>query len=217
MERRGRPRGSRQDKGETMSRTRFRYVVPTVLALSLAASSFAIAAGGGKSGKGNHGQSGSFFASLSGREEVPAIHTGASARFKLTMTNSTTFSYELTYSGLSGNPAAAHIHFAQPGANGGVIVDLCGGTKPACPAATSGTVTGTFAAADVKAIPAQGFAAGDFAGFVDELRAGFMYANMHTAAFPGGEIRGQISGDRGKHVGWGRGHGKGKHRDDDDD
>jgi hypothetical protein len=188
-----------------MKRRRFRYVVPLALALSLAGASLALAGSGGKGGKGPHGQSSTFFASLNGHQEAPAIHTKGTGQLKLTMTDPNTFSYELTFSGLSGNATLAHIHFAQPNVSGGVIVDLCGGTKPACPAAQSGTVTGTFTGTDVKAV--QGFAAGDFAGFVDELRAGFMYANVHTTAVGSGEIRGQIFGDRGKHHGFGRGHG----------
>jgi hypothetical protein len=77
--------------------------------------------------------------------------------------------------------------------NGGVVFFLCGGGgKPACPASTSGTVTGTVLAADVVALAAQGIAAGDLAAVLQMIRAGLGYANMHTPLHPGGEIRGQI-------------------------
>src|SRR5262245_19643143 len=113
-----------------MSRRRFRYVIPFFLALGLVGASLALAGSGGKSGHGHQGQSSTFFTSLSGRQEVRAIHTKGTGQLKLTMTNSTTFSYELTFSGLSSNATAAHIHFAQFGvsAPGNIIVDLCGGT-----------------------------------------------------------------------------------------
>jgi hypothetical protein len=53
-------------------------------------------------------------------------------------------------------------------------------------------VSGTIAAADVVGPVAQGYAVGDIAPVIAALRAGVTYANMHTAKFPGGEIRGQI-------------------------
>jgi hypothetical protein len=189
---------------------RFRFVIPIALALSLVGTSLALAGsqkGGPKLKLGKHGGgAGSVHADLSGRQEVPAIRTAGKGHLRLTMTNSTTFSYELTFSGLTSNVGAAHIHFGAPATNGGVLVDLCGGTKPACPAATAGTVTGTFTAADIKAIPAQNFVAQDWNGFLEELRAGMLYANVHTANFAGGEIRGQLAHarghDNGRHKGW---------------
>jgi hypothetical protein len=39
---------------------------------------------------------------------------------------------------------------------------------------------------------AQGIAAGDFDELVRALRAGVTYANVHSQARPGGEIRGQL-------------------------
>jgi hypothetical protein len=56
-------------------------------------------------------------------------------------------------------------------------------------------VTGTIAAADVHAIPAQGLSADDFADLLRVIRAGATYANVHTVAFPAGEIRGQIGSE----------------------
>ena len=48
------------------------------------------------------------------------------------MANPTRIDYELTYSNLSSTASAAHIHFAQPGVNGGIVAFLCGGGgKPA--------------------------------------------------------------------------------------
>jgi hypothetical protein len=100
--------------------------------------------------------------------------------------------------GLSAPPLASHVHFGAKGTNGGVSFFFCGGGgKPACPAATSGTITGTVVAADVIGPAAQGIAAGDLADILRAIRHGVAYANMHTATFPAGEIRGQTHSERG--------------------
>ena len=87
--------------------------------------------------------------------------------------------------------------------NGGIIAFLCGGGgKPACPE-TTGTVTGTITLADIigpgpnPANPAadQGIEPGSFQEAVRALRAGAVYANVHSERFPGGEIRGQLRKD----------------------
>jgi hypothetical protein len=53
-------------------------------------------------------------------------------------------------------------------------------------------VSGTATAANVIAVPAQGVAGRDFATVLDAIRSGVAYANIHTSAHPGGEIRGQL-------------------------
>src|SRR5947209_8275834 len=131
---------------------------------------------------------------LTGFQETPPILTDGKGTLTLTLNSGgTSAAYTLTYSGMATAAGAAHIHFGQAGVAGAVFVFLCGGGgKPACPAA-GGTVTGTIMAADILAVPAQGITAGDFAGFLRILRSGDAYANVHTVAHPGGEIRGQIS------------------------
>jgi hypothetical protein len=182
----------RLQKEETMSSRRLRFVLPTVLVLGLIGASFAIAAG-----KDHGNSSNQFKAKLNGHNETPAVHTAGRGKLVLTVNANNTLSYTLTYSGLNTAAGAAHVHFGQPNVAGGVSFFLCGGgSKPACPAGTSttATVTGTVAAADVLAIPTQGLAAGDMAAIVAEMRAGFTYANVHTASSPAGEIRGQLRG-----------------------
>lgn len=135
--------------------------------------------------------------------EVPSVSTVAQGRFELRIRD-TELEYELTFSGLEGTVAQAHIHFGPPGVNGGITAWLCEGTVAGpgdfdtqCP--QSGTATGAITAADVQNTPAgptpagQGIAAGEFAEFVRAIRAGFTYANVHSSKFPGGEIRTQIS------------------------
>jgi hypothetical protein len=165
-----------------------------------------------------------FTAKLTGHQETPAVHTKGTGTLSLTINADNTMSYTLTYSNLNSTAMFAHVHFAQPNVAGGVVFFLCGGGgKPACPAgtvATTATVTGTVAASDIMAPMGQGLTAGDIAGAVEELRAGFMYANVHTTTSPGGEIRGQLragghddndDNDDDSGSGHGKGKAKGKH------
>jgi hypothetical protein len=135
-----------------------------------------------------------FRANLTGFEETPAIVGNGAGHLRLTLHDNMTMDFELTFSGLTGAAAAAHIHIGQRAQAGGVTIFFCGGGgRPACPGA-AGTVTGTITAADVLAVPAQGIAAGDLAAVLRAMRVGVTYANMHTALHGGGEIRGQIQG-----------------------
>ena len=195
-----------------MSSRRIRYALPAAIVLGLAIASFAIAATHGHGnghGKGND-DGNVFTASLNGHNETPAVHTKGTGNLTLTINADNTMSFTLTYSGLNNPALVAHVHFGQPNVAGGVVFFFCGGGgKPACPAGTTtpATVTGTVTAADILAPANQGLAAGDIAGMIEEIRAGFAYANVHTSSSPGGEIRGQLSS---------HGHGHGDEDDNDD-
>lgn len=110
----------------------------------------------------------------------------------------TSMDWTLDFSGLTGPASMAHIHFGHPQNSGAVVVFFCGGPRPACPDGPghSGTVSGTWTSADILAVPAQDVKAGDFAGFVRILRHRLGYANVHTPAHTGGEIRGQVRSPR---------------------
>ena len=136
-------------------------------------------------------------ANLSGYQETPStLSTPATGKFTAKIDNDAqTIDYKLSYEGFETTAMAAHIHLGARATSGGVSAFLCGGgNKPACPA-TAGTVTGTITAADIIGPAAQGIAPGEFAEVVRAIRAGAVYANVHSAARPGGEIRGQLRGD----------------------
>jgi hypothetical protein len=158
------------------------------LFVSAAAALCALAAGGTAQAQSTAS------AKLSGYEEVPALNSPGSATFRGTIA-AMKIEYTLRYKGLSSDVAQAHIHFGQKGVNGGISVLLCsntaGGSTPACPAGNA-TVTGTLKSADVVGPTAQNIAAGDFDALVRAMQAGVTYANVHSALFPNGEIRGQI-------------------------
>jgi hypothetical protein len=104
-----------------------------------------------------------------------------------------TISFSLTFSGLSSSLSVAHLHFAPSKVAGGVMIFLCGGGgQPACPATMEGTITGTITAANVTGPTAQGINPGDLDSALNAVRGGLSHANMHTANFGSGEIRGQI-------------------------
>ncbi len=133
-------------------------------------------------------------ASLQGLNEVPPTASAGTATLRASLDETAqTITFTLDYRNLTANPSAAHVHFGPTKVNGGVVFFFCGGGgKPACPAATSGTVTGTVVPADVVGPAAQGIAPGDFASLVRAIKTGNSYANMHNERFPAGEIRGRV-------------------------
>jgi len=151
---------------------------------------------------------------LIGYEEVPAVSTAASGRFRAQISqDELSIAFKLTYTGLQGTVTQAHIHVGQRSANGGIVLWLCGTTAtpgPAgtqtCPASTPGQeaeVSGTLDAGDVVAIiganAGQQISAGELAEVIAAIRAGVAYVNVHTSLSPGGEIRAQIVGGHGHH------------------
>ena len=112
-------------------------------------------------------------AKLVGFKEVPSVSTVARGEFRARINkDQQSIDYELTYEGLQGNVTQAHIHFAQRGVNGGIVIWLCGtasntgpiGTQT-CPQTAEGNtaVTGTITAANVltSTMPAQQIEAGE--------------------------------------------------------
>jgi hypothetical protein len=142
-----------------------------------------------------------FRASLSGLNETPAILSEGQGRLTLNFDRKAqTVTFTLTFSNLSAPVTQAHIHFGKPRTAGGVMVFFCsnGAAPPgtqACPA-NGGTVTGTITAANVLPVAAQHISAGDFDALEDALDSHTAYANVHTTAFPAGEIRGEIRAGR---------------------
>src|SRR5882724_2802740 len=137
-----------------------------------------------------------FRARLTSFGEVPPKLTDGKGRFtgKLSA-DGNSISWTLTWSGLTGPAQMAHIHFGQPQNTGSVVVFFCGGGgRPACPddAGHSGSISGTWTAADILGVPGQNVMAGDFAGFKRILSAHLGYANIHTHPY----IRMVKSGDK---------------------
>jgi CHRD domain-containing protein len=137
---------------------------------------------------------------LTGFEEVPAVSTDASGKFKAHVrASSQEIRYELSYADLTGAVQQAHIHLGQRAVNGGISVFLCSnlgngpaGTQP-CPAAPA-TISGTITPADVIGPVDQGIDPMEFDELVRAIRAGVTYVNVHSETFPGGEVRGQLKG-----------------------
>ena len=169
------------------------WYVSFVIGLLLAVGAFVVSA---------HDRDDKVRAKLVGRQEVPVVSTQASGDFEARIEDDkVTFklSYELE-SAVA--PTQAHIHLGQRNVNGAVMVFLCGGPRPACPPSPA-TVEGEIKAADIIALGTQQIPAGDdgFKEFVRALRNGTTYANVHTPTSPGGEIRGQVRVDNGRHHG----------------
>jgi CHRD domain len=177
-----------------------RMTLALVIALSLLAGSRAALA----DGRDHDGQQ--LHARLIGYEEVPAVSTAARGRFTAKVSdNNQTIDYTLTFGGLTGTVQQSHIHIAQPGVNGSIVIWLCQTATTPAPAAVAaltptcpqpgGTVSGTITAANVinAATASQQIVAGELAEVLAAIRAGVAYVNVHaTPLNPGGEIRGQI-------------------------
>lgn len=110
-------------------------------------------------------------AQMSGGNEVPPTKSAGTGKVDATFDKQTnTLTWTITYSGLSGPATAGHFHGpAASGVNAPPSLPLSGGLD----SPIKGTATLTAAQAS-------------------DLTAGNWYMNLHTAANPDGEIRGQV-------------------------
>lgn len=123
---------------------------------------------GSSSSSGSMAAAGSMNVPLTARAEVPPNASTGSGTAKLDLDGSV-LKWTVTYQGMTGPVTAGHIHGpAAEGANAGVVIPFTGTASPI-------TGSATLTAAQLA-----------------DMKAGLYYVNLHTAANPGGEIRGQI-------------------------
>ena len=112
-----------------------------------------------------------FAATLTGKDEVPANTTAGTGQVTAELeTTERALAYRATYQGLTGPATMAHFHGpAAAGANAPPVVVV--GDNAKLPIGGSVRLTEQE---------------------MEDLIAGKWYFNVHTAANPGGEIRGQV-------------------------
>ena len=145
-----------------------------------------------------------FVANLSGANELPnpVPSPGTGLATIILDPTAQTLQVNATFSGLTSNTMAAHIHCCAPlGTNAGVAT-----TVPAFPGFPLGGTSGNYVSAvfDLtqsliyNTTPVTGFVAlqGGLpqaeAALITGIENGQTYFNIHTVNFPGGEIRGQL-------------------------
>ncbi len=118
-----------------------------------------------------------FTVSLNGANERPAPLANSAIGFGIFSLEGNSLTFTINYSGLSGTTTAAHIHGAAPASTtAGVMIDLAPyhtGTY-----ASSGSFSGTLVLTEAQKAT---------------VMSGLSYVNIHTAANPSGETRGQIA------------------------
>ena len=125
-----------------------------------------------------------FTAKLSGKEEVPP-NGSPSTGFAWVKITDDKIRYEVNVTDMD-KVNAAHIHLAEAGKNGPVVLTLFKGGP-------TEQVNGTVGEANVTASNLEGPMKGkDVTDLVTAMKNGTTYVNVHTTDFPDGEIRGQL-------------------------
>lgn len=109
-------------------------------------------------------------AALTGAQEVPPVSSPASGRSTISVASDRSVSGAVIVTGME--PTAAHIHQGAIGTNGPVVLPL---TK---------TAPTTFSVPPGAKLTDAQYAA---------LKEGKLYVNVHSAAYPGGEVRVQMA------------------------
>jgi hypothetical protein len=195
--------------GQTQSvhaqpRRAYGQLVWSLLTVVVCAGSLAILGCGGGD---DHNNTEQLSATLTAAQEVqtPSVTSSATGTATLNINQEgTQIDFTLNVSTAPAtNIREAHIHIAPAGANGPIVLDFCTTTlvtppagvplPPTCPSPPF-ILTGSLTAANLRpSTPAiQAAGVNSFADAVAQIRNGNAYANVHTQAFPSGEIRGQI-------------------------
>jgi hypothetical protein len=156
----------------TNYRSRF---LSSLAAIAIAGSLFVTACDKDDDDDDNNKSVYSLSGNASGAQEVPAVTTSATGTITGSYNKqSKQLTYTINWTGLSGDVTVAHFHGpADPGESAGPLQDIAITTNGA-----SGSTSGTVTASDA---------------LHDALLDGEVYYNLHTAAYPDGEIRGQVA------------------------
>jgi CHRD domain len=131
-----------------------------------------------------------YVAELRSSNEVPANSSTAIGRVVLLVSRDASYAeYSVEANGLTAGIRGGHFHRAAAGANGPIVLSFffnADGTPLLAP------VPGTTDLEINKAI-ARTITKAQLDTILADLRAGNLYANVHTPTFPGGEIRGQMT------------------------
>lgn len=137
---------------------------------------------------GNPAPSGFDFAALMLPEAVRPEPSGGLGQGIIYLTlGGARVEYKMLWSLLTGPPTSAHLH--GPDGNDAVadvLVDLPLGNQTT----TNGVSTGSFSATDIR--PQGGRPAISLDSLVTLVGRGFVYVDLHTAAFGDGEMRGSV-------------------------
>jgi hypothetical protein len=140
-----------------------------------------------------------FTANLSGANEVPVVNTpGIGLATVILDPTAQTLQVNATFSGLTSNDIAAHIHCCAPlGTNAGVAT-----TVPAFPGFPLGVTSGTYSSQvfdltqsliyNPAFVTLEGGLVNAEAALIAGIEGGQTYFNIHTTDHTGGEIRGQL-------------------------
>jgi len=125
-----------------------------------------------------------FTATLNGAGERPTpVTTAATASATFTLSaDGNTLTWNVTTTGAN-NVTASHIHIGGTEVAGPIALGLFAGTATNNPPITGSVTRAAFASP-------LGIS---FDALISLMRSGDTYVNVHTSAFPGGEIRGKIT------------------------
>jgi len=136
-----------------------------------------------------------FSGGLSGDQQVPAVTTTATGKVTAKFDDGLTeVVVKISMTNIS-NITAAHFHCNLPGQNGSVAFSLIPG--PAACAVVNNQISCTLTNADMTpntCASEVGREVNNIAALAFAMREGLIYANVHTMANTGGEIRGQMVG-----------------------
>lgn len=130
-----------------------------------------------------------YVAELSAANEVPANTSTAVGRVVLLVNKDATGAeYSVEVDGLSAGIQGGHFHRAPSGSNGPIVLSFFFNSSGV---ATNSVTPGTTDLEINKAI-ARTITKEQLDAILSDLRAGNLYANVHTPTRPGGEVRGQM-------------------------
>ena len=135
---------------------------------------------------------------LSGDQEVPESINSFQGRFGIRFADDLSWA-EIDLTVFAPNVVGAHLHCGRAGMNGPIVVNLLPGGLFGAPTDAAGTISKPLLTnddiRDKTPMECGGMVPiNNIASLLSAIIAQNIYVNVHTSAFPGGALRGQLIG-----------------------